>query len=205
VADKFILLLEGKDDEHVFYHLLQHHKVPERFKIKNKNGVEKLLEELDVELLGSGLQSLGIVVDADLNLKRRWNELKHKLSQSGYTHLPVNPTQGGTIIEQENKPTVGVWLMPDNVIPGMLEDFIGLLVSPEDALWPIAMTCTDQVMQIERRFPKGHRSKAIIHTWLAWQKVPGTPFGSAINEKFLDADAPHAQELIAWIRRLFGI
>ena len=33
---KNFLLVEGKDDEHVFYSLLKHHQIPRRFEIKNK-------------------------------------------------------------------------------------------------------------------------------------------------------------------------
>ena len=30
----------------------------------------------------------------------------------------------------------GVWLMPDNRLPGMLEDFVRFMVRPDDRLWP---------------------------------------------------------------------
>lgn len=46
MIERHFLLVEGKDDEHVFYHLLQHHQIPERFKIINKEGVENLLDTL---------------------------------------------------------------------------------------------------------------------------------------------------------------
>ena len=47
--------------------------------------------------------------------------------------------------------------------------------------------------------------KAHVHTWLAWQKEPGKPMGQAITKRYLDANAPHAQQLIVWIRKLFGL
>ena len=56
-----------------------------------------------------------------------------------------------------------------------------------------------------RRFRNVHESKARIHTWLAWQKELGKPMGQAITARYLDANALHAQQLIAWIRDLFDL
>lgn len=59
MSDNYLLLVEGPDDEHVFYALLQHYQLPQRFKIKNKGGIEHLLSTLPVELtLNSELERL---------------------------------------------------------------------------------------------------------------------------------------------------
>ena len=44
--------------------------------------------------------------------------------------FPQNPQPKGTIITdfEEELPTVGIWLMPNNQKTGMLEDFIRFLV-----------------------------------------------------------------------------
>ena len=117
------------------------------------------------------------------------------------------PTPGGTIIQQSGKPTVGIWIMPDNKIAGMLEDFVGLLRPKDDLLWPLAADAVRKVKALEEqyRFRDALESKARIHTWLAWQKEPGKPMGQAITARYLDAEAPHARELITWIRRLFEL
>lgn len=47
--------------------------------------------------------------------------------------------------------------------------------------------------------------KANIHTWLSWQEEPGKPMGQAITKRYLDTSAPHAQQLIDWMRRLFAL
>jgi hypothetical protein len=61
------------------------------------------------------------------------------------------------------------------------------------------------VPEEERRFPVRHVAKANIHTWLAWQEEPGKPIGQAITKKYLDAGAPHALKLIAWLRALYDL
>ncbi len=206
------LLVEGPDDKQVLYHLLNHHQIfnPQSkdnpFEVKDKQGIEDLLETLPTELKESGLERLGIVVDADINLVSRWQSLQDKLRSSGYSNVPPVPNPNGTIIEQEDRPVVGIWLMPDNTLPGMLEDFLSFLVPPKDVLWPLAEKAVQQVtLPHLRRFPESHRMKAHLHTWLAWQEVPGTPMGLAITRRYLDAANAHAQQLIAWIRRLFEL
>ena len=95
--------------------------------------------------------------------------------------------------------------MPNNQFPGMLEDFIQFLVPAGDPLWARAADCLERIPEQDQRFPKEHQGKAHIHTWLAWQEEPGTPLGLAITKRYLDADAPHAQQLMGWIRRLFDL
>ena len=93
--------------------------------------------------------------------------------------------------------------MPDNQSPGALEDFIRSLVPTSDDLWDKAKLNVDEIPT--PRFPPERRSKAYMHTWLAWQEEPGKPLGQAISARYLDPNAPHAQQLIAWIRRLFEL
>jgi hypothetical protein len=202
VANKFVLLVEGKDDEHVLYQLRDYHGLPETFRVVDKKGIDNLLETLDVELLAGGLERLGIVVDADTRLQSRWEALRNILVQGGYTDFPLRPNEAGTIVEQKGK-RIGVWIMPDNAAKGMLEDFVGLLVPPGDVLWAFAQTCVDEVIAKDCRFPLVHRSKALIHTWLAWQEKPGDPLGLSIRSSRLNPGAPIAEPLINWLRRLF--
>ncbi len=125
--------------------------------------------------------------------------------RSGYNTVPVAPNLNGTIIKEEELPVVGIWLMPDNTIPGMLENFVSFLIRPDDSLWPMAEEVLQKVIEKDRRFRETYQMKAQLHTWLAWQKQPGTPLGLAITNRYLDADAPHAQKLMDWIRQLFGL
>ena len=203
--NKNLLLVEGKDDEHVFLSLLAYYNVPDAFKIRNAKGISRLIDALELEVDSNELERIGVVVDADVVLEDRWNALKRVLINAGYRSIPLTPNSNGTIIQDEERPTVGIWLMPNNVLPGMIEDFIKFLVPEDDVLWPLAEEVVQKVVKTDRKFRLSYTSKAHLHTWLAWQEEPGGPMGQAITKRYLNANAPHAQELITWLRQLFEI
>jgi hypothetical protein len=208
-----VLLVEGPDDVYFFAHLLEHHGIvlserhrdePGKVKIVDGGGYENLRSSIPVRLKGSDLRRLGIVVDADTDFAARWQSLRDVLSAVGYTSVPTAPLLDGTVIISPDRPVVGVWLMPDNVRPGMLEDFARLLVPAGDPLLQRVDPCLQAIPASERRWSAIHHAKAEIHTWLAWQDEPGRPIGQAIAKKYLDADAPPARQIIDWVRRLFA-
>lgn len=202
---RFILLVEGPEDRHVIQHLSTYGGIERgRFEVIEKNGYENLINTLDVELEGSELQRLGIVVDADLDIGMRWHSLRNKLQQCGYPSFPAQPYIGGTIITAPYRATLGIWVMPNNQLPGMLEDFVTYLVPPGDQLWNRARQCIEGIPTPERRYAVHHQIKAEIHTWLAWQEFPGTPIGLAITRRYLDGNTPVAQQFLAWLKQLFG-
>ncbi len=49
-ADKSVLLVEGKDDQHVIWSLLEHYQVPELFVVKDCDGIENLLRDVSLRL-----------------------------------------------------------------------------------------------------------------------------------------------------------
>jgi hypothetical protein len=197
------LLVEGNDDKHAVLALVTHHQLPDdAFDIIVNDGIDLLLKFLPTRLKESGLEVLGILVDADSDLNARWQSLRGILTQSGYS-LPQIPTAGGTILREVDKPSIGIWIMPDNQLPGMLEDFAARLVTPGDALWTRAEFAVDSIPADERRFPTVQTAKAKLHTFLSWQTEPGKPIGLAVTAKYLNPDAPQAAEFIQWLRALF--
>lgn len=210
VSHKFILLVEGADDVHVVHHLSNHAKIPRNtFEVKNKDGYEKLIKTLEVELEASELEKIGIIIDADLDLRARWESVRNELRGTGYTHTPDIPDAQGTIIHEEGKPAIGIWVMPNNQLPGMVEDFVALLIPESDGLWARVQNCVDQLPENERRFSQAHLAKVYVHTWLAWQEEPGTPMGHAITKRYLDVNLdvnlPTGRNFIDWLTRLFPL
>jgi len=228
MADQSLMLVEGDDDYHVFQHLLTAHGVDKQrayrlelygsspktsrgneIVFRERQGVQNVLDYLSQQLrLTTDLKRLGVVVDADSEFAARWQSLRDILVKAGYTDTPKQANPLGLILEHatspEEKPRVGVWIMPNNRDTGSMEDFFALLLPPEDTLWERARLCVEQIPPEERLF-KDAFIKAHVHTWLAWQKKPGLPMGKAISEQYLNADAPHARQLLYWLRRLFDL
>ena len=152
-------------------------------------------------------QRIGIVVDADVNLKSRWNSIVSILKKTGkYDCEAIELPQDGLILEPTDNtyPKVGIWLMPDNNQNGMLEDFMTALATPDDALMKKS---EDVLTEIEtegiQKYKPVHRSKAKIHTYLAWQDAPGRPMGQAITANILNADSELAVKFAEWLKKLF--
>lgn len=93
--------------------------------------------------------------------------------------------------------------MPDNQTKGILEDFLHFLVPTGSLLFSHVKSSVAGVPEGERRFSQLDQPKAIIHTWLAWQKEPGKPLGTAITAKFLDPNVAQVDVLVAWLKGLF--
>ena len=194
------LLVEGVDDLHVVYHLCGNNNVPSVFDVIDKKGIDNLLDTISTELKTSDLEALGILVDADTDLHARWQSLQTILQREGYL-VPYDPMPNGTILTHEEKPKVGIWLMPNNQLPGMLENFVAMLIPNGDTLWPYAQTCLQQIP--EQRFSNNIRAKANIHTWLAWQAEPGKPMGQAITARYLNPGSQEAIWFVNWLQELF--
>jgi hypothetical protein len=201
------LLVEGNDDFHALCQLFKLRNIPNHFGIKEKNGYPNLLDTLDVELDRAGLKALGIVVDADEDLQARWRSLYNRLKKCGYADLPDQPDSNGTIISDPNLPTLGIWLMPDNRVPGILEQFIAFLVPSRETnpLWHYATQCVTAIPEGHKAFPDVRMAKALLHTWLAWQVEPGKPIGQALAARYLDPETEAADRFIEWVKRLFEI
>lgn len=198
------LLVEGKDDFHVLCALFVLHNVPQTFDVIDCDGIDPLIEQIPVRLKVSNLERIGILLDADLDLNNRWIGLKDILRNQGYTP-PENLDENGMILQSAGLPTFGIWLMPDNKVNGMIEDFIKTLVPEGDPLIEEVHTVLEKIEgEGKNRYNLNHKSKAIIHNWLAWQEAPGTPLGLAISKSYLTTNHALANRLIQWINNLFN-
>jgi len=172
MADKRLLLVEGSNDKHVILAIQGRRGIrlldSEKKEFLVCEGIDRLLSSLPIQLKGSDIAQLGVVVDADVNPSNRWTELRSILLAAGYIDVPQTPSEQGTIIEAPTEsilPRVGIWLMPDNKSSGILEDFLRFLVPTDCALLPHAQKVISTLP--EKRFSLVADPKALIHTWLA--------------------------------------
>ncbi|MDR2099342.1 MAG: hypothetical protein LBP40_00765 [Campylobacteraceae bacterium] len=196
------LLVEGKNDQHIILALCKKFKIDEVFNVIDCEGIDNIYQSIPVFLKKSGIKTIGVIIDADNDIKCSYNRIKNRLSSEGI-HIPSDLSEDG-IIETQNKIKIGIWIMPNNNLNGTIEDFISFLVPKDDTLMPIAILTLDNIEQNRlNRYPLGHKNKAKIHTWLAWQKNPGIPIGASIGQGYLDAKHEVCKKLIAWLKKLF--
>jgi len=126
MAGKKVLLVEGSDDKHVMGTLCDNRGLPRPADIRSHDGVDDLLKGFPVRLKESGVEIIGIVIDADTDLVSRWEAIRQPLIRNGYANVPTAPLPGGTILDPPADtllPRVDVWIMPNNQTTGILEDF----------------------------------------------------------------------------------
>lgn len=202
-------MVEGNNDFHVIVNLCEKCGLDNIFDPENKETINKLLEGFSVLLKGSGnLKNLGILVDADRDLNGRWNQIRRIIAASGkYEDIPIDMPREGLILSPVDSDDIkiGVWILPDNNFDGMLEDFILQLIPSDDQLLPLADSVLVALEKRElNRYNPIHRSKAKMHTWLAWQEVPGSPMGKAIGFNYIPTSSSLCHNFVDWLDRLFN-
>lgn len=196
-----VLLVEGRDDMQVVRHVwIRHYGTEPTFSFSIKNGVDTLLRSIRGEVLREDRTVVGIMLDADDYPDHRWQSVKDRLS-SARVNSPDNPPPVGVIIDQI--PRIGVWMMPDNQLPGELEDFIEKMIPPTDPVWPLSQSYIDGIPCTNRQFAQGKTLRAKVHAWLATRENP-RPMGTAIRAGDLDVDVPVGGEFLSWLDRLFN-
>lgn len=207
-----LLLVEGNDDFHVVHSICKKFNIDVRnlenpkggnFSVIDCKGIDELFEQIPIRFKSSQLISkIAVIIDADSNLKSRWQTLENIFNEIGFEAPKVFP-KDGLILSKENK-TIGVWIMPNNDLNGMLEDFITFLVPKDDAILPIVeKTLNDLEEKGINKYPIIHKSKAKIHTWLSLQEEPGTPLGQGITKRYLTTDENNCSSFVKWINNVF--
>lgn len=201
---KMVLLVEGKNDCHVVLALAKYNALPENFGIYQCENDINLLRRLNALIVQPDPpEAIGVVLDADQShISTRWQQIQGKIKEHAYT-FPTTPNAEGTILsENPGRPALGIWLMPNNNDPGMLEDF--LLEMADQEKISLAEQCLEKAEKKGMTsFKKNHFSKALIHTYLAWQDEPGKPLGQAVTAHALNPETEIAALFVRWLTRLF--
>ena len=144
-----VLLVEGPDDKHTVLNLCGVSSNMPRFSILDKEGKDNLLKSVRGEILAEGRVAVGILLDANDDLKARWRSVAGRLRDADI-QPPEAPAPTGIIIE--GNPRVGVWLMPDNQSCGELENFVERMIPCDDAVWPLSQDYIDGIPEPDRKF-----------------------------------------------------
>ncbi len=218
-----VLLVEDKDDSHVASALLKANRIgveesdqsrlgrvrilkltgprfaPTEVHVKVLDGIDDVLASIPVECKGSDVECVAAILDADANMQHQWERVKGRLKESGCAAVPDTAPKEGLILQIPDGLRVGVWVMPDNRMPGILEDFALSLVPDNDPVLPLAKEFLESIPSDTRPFASAHFSKVLIHVWLAIKEKPGKPLGLAIQYGYLHADKSECQPFTNWL------
>ena len=212
LTERSSLRVEGNDDCYALRYLLGRHGVdydqnprPSWFpSIDAAGSKEKLLRGVKTAVSVTNGRPIGFVLDANSSLQDRWRAITARLRDVDMETPAQIPPEGfiGECLRFQTR--VGVWLMPDNRREGTLEHFLETLVHEADPLLCYARESAVQAKELHgASYSNAHKEKAVLHTWLAWQRKPGLPYGTAIRARFFRHDSPVAKSFVAWFRRVF--
>jgi hypothetical protein len=206
------LLVEGVDDKAAVLGLVKHFiSWPDQRSewpvfMDAVGSVDEILNRVyfDTKIQESGLEVLGIMVDADDRPLSRWEAVR-SLCKHVFPDVPATlPIDG--LIPDSPELRFGFWMMPDCSSEGMLENFLRLLVpSASESIWEHAIDAFAKARALGAPCREAHVPKAQIHTWLAWQDPPGERFGTALTKKIFDAKSPIAESFLKWFRSLYKL
>lgn len=233
------LYVEGKDDCFAIVHLLERHNVV----LDKKDGpvvIKPLMRDpthspgkyhddaiskneeltLTVALKASGTKPVGFALDTDIELDKRWRQVRDRLAAAGL-ELPTSkssvanqlPAEGLIIDSPKFGRRVGVWLMPDNRANyGKIEDLLTTLVPEGDELFNLAKKSTAEALALSDQRPPARKAiqlkdvlKGQLHSWLAWQEEPGMSYGHALRRKYFEHDSDVAAAFVAWFKTLYEL
>ena len=197
-------IVEGVHDEHVIGHLLHKNGLkaldfdfrPKEDRNRNKDYLLQNLPNLLDPAEERPVSKFAIVLDAEDGVQSRWRGIRKAIN----LQLPDEPSPNGTIIA----PNVGIWLMPDNIKAGSIEEFFAALIPPDDLLWQHAHEIVPAVPDGPRRFLPKQSGKALVNSWLAWRDPPALPMGKSIKQSTMRHDAELALRFVGWVKRLLA-
>lgn len=203
------LFVEGVNDREVVYRVENFYGLRDICEVKalgSKDGVRQAIE-LHLNEMASKVKTIGAIVDADLDMPSSWASIKSSIDRTGNYTAPKAIPLEGLILDPivPDNPKVGIWIMPDNSRTGMLEDFMKEMIPQDDNLLGVVSNTLDDLESNHlQRYKAVHRSKAWIHTYLAWQDEPGNTLATAVDQNLLNPRAAIVKSFAEWMRLLFA-
>jgi hypothetical protein len=197
------IVVEGDNDLHVVMAICARANVAiERDAFVRKSYPATLTEFSTRVRVGSAVDALGLIVDADKDVASRWRKVVSLFRGLGVESIPETPVEKGFIGIDRNGRRVGVWMTPDNTNPGVIESLFMTLIPPDDPDMPSSMQYVDGFVS-QRSWAGFDRLKADVYSWLAVRPNPGRPMGENISRtEFPGELSEPARRLAAWVKAL---
>jgi len=213
IANPNQLLVEGDEELRVISHFMDQYvewgDKPQEWvaEVKSFNGVENLLKPgvIEAESKTPGLKAIGIMVDADDLFGSRWSSIRERCRKIA-VNFPEELPPEGLIHQNEHGLRIGVWIMPDNQSRGMLETFLGSLVTQRlEPLWSFAQESCTRSREHGSPYTDPHYDKACIYTFLAWLEPPGRSLNVSVQARAFDARSPLCEQFVRWFIDLYQL
>jgi hypothetical protein len=219
MSHKNILLVEGEADRGFFEALCRLLSISADVRVatpkdtggshNTKEGVLSHLTSVLLPQLQDGqLERIGLVVDADRvahggGYATTLQRFTDALVEGAYQPNPA-AAAGLVFTHPDGLADLGLWIMPNNVDEGMLEDWIKQCLHPSEIdLYHHGEKSIDTIPGMPK-FQSWHRNKAEVATWLAWQKKPEHGLYNAVQADLLSTDAPLFKALQTWLTHVFA-
>ncbi len=199
------LVSGGTAEWHLIVHLFPASQP--KLKYPKGNSIAALSDDTVRERLSFAIKSkperVCVLFDAEQReAQRSWRFVREVLIEAGYIELPEEMPESGLICEAEGRPRVGVWIMPDNLSRGMIEDFY-LQAIPSDDRERIRSEQFIESIPSEERLFGAKRSKAVYGVWLSIQKERASP-AQAISRNLVSRESGQLPLFVSWLRQLFA-
>ncbi len=135
ITKKKVIYVEGNDEMNFFHHYLKSQGISgvQIISAEGKDNFKNLLPKLPKRSGFSDVETLVVIVDADNDAASAFESITNSLKRAGLTNLPDKPGEFSA-----GEPKVGIYILPGDSNPGMLEDLcLKLIREPE------VMNCVD--------------------------------------------------------------
>jgi hypothetical protein len=141
---------------------------------------------------------VGVIVDRDQVMNDKWPMVSAILRRLG-TVTHDGPSTAGAIVDGRH----GIWMWPDNVGHGDLEDFVLKIIPASSALTYAAEVCRVAKAEHAAEYEPRHAPKAALKVRSVWRDASAAGgYGHLIRNLPLTV-TPACDAFLAWFTRLF--
>jgi hypothetical protein len=191
-----LLLCEGKTTRLVLGPLCRHFEIQgfQPFDFGSKDNFGNFLEDIKVLPGFAGVKAIAVVRDAEDDANAAFASVRNSLLEA---NLPVPEKAGGIAPES---PHVGVFLVPDNTSPGMIETLCMLSVGADPAF-----SCVEKFFACVSERATAHPTnlhKAHAQAFLATRPKVEYHVGRAADDGVWDFNHAAFAPLVQFLRQL---
>lgn len=191
-----LLAVEGHDEVIFFNELFKYIGIEDSVELWEVGGKDQFKNKMPVLQKTTGfnkLETIGIIRDADESFENAFKSIKGVLEKMKFQA----PERAGEFTA--GIPKIGIFVMPDNVNEGSLENLCLDTVKDDDA-----MECVDQVINCAKKLKKPPKNipKAKTQAFLALMPEIAKNLGNGAQKGYWNFDSQRLKPLIDFLNQL---